>query len=192
MGNAADFNMGKTTLLQKRRLILSTIETLAFGSSNSSFTVSGSKTIRLAKTVQSSGRTFDATNATGGGSDVLINNAFQFSSGSDLNFIGSDDKDVNVHFTGGSGDDTLTTGKICEDGSDTLTGGLGMNTFNIVASDRAAEITDLGLGGPDALNVGNSAKGVTATIKDDYLAPTTTKNEKANADVVLNAESKLM
>ena len=193
VGDAADYNMWEDNTITKEAFnSISTIETLAFGSSNSSFTVSNTKTIRLASTVQSAGiRTIDATNADGGGSDVLIVNAFQFSSTSDLTFIGSDDKDVNVHFTGGSGDDTLTTGKTCEDASDTLTGGLGIDTFNIVASDKKAIITDLGLGGPDALNVSNSAKGVTATIKDDYLAPSTTKNEKATADVILNVESRV-
>ena len=59
--------------------------------------------------------TIDASQSTGSSDDVLEVNAFQFSSRTDLIFIGSDDKDVNVKFTGGSGDDTLTTGKITED-----------------------------------------------------------------------------
>ena len=193
VGNAADFNMWEDNTIAKESFnSISTVETLAFGSSNTSYTISGSKTIKLASKVQSAGiRTIDASNASGAGSDDLIVNAFQFSSSSDLNFIGPEDKDVNVHFTGGSGDDTLTTGKISEDDKDTLTGGLGVDTFNIVATDRAAEVTDLGLGGPDALIVSSSAKGVTATVKDDYIAPSTTKNEKASADVILNAESRV-
>ena len=140
VGDAADYNMWEdNTSIKEAFNSISTVETLAFGSSNASYTVSGTKTIKLAKTVQSTGiRTIDASNATGGGSDALIINAFQFSSASQMNFIGSDDKDVNVHFTGGSGDDTLTTGKICEDEKDTLTGGLGIDTFNMVATDIEA------------------------------------------------------
>ena len=65
----------------------------------------------------------DASYASGLGDDVLEVEAFMFTSRTNLTFTGSDDKDVNVNFTGGSGNDTLTTGKICEDGSDTLTGG---------------------------------------------------------------------
>ena len=125
---------------------------------------------------------------TGFGDDVLEVNAFQFTSRTDLSFIGSDDKDVNVNFTGGSGNDTLTTGKITEDAGDTLTGGLGVDTFHIIASDEPAVVTDLGTGGSDILIVKSTAKGVIATVKDDYIASPTTNNEKALADVVLNAE----
>ena len=67
----------------------------------------------------------DARNASGTGDDVLVVNASTFTSRANLTFLGSDDKDVNVNFIGGSGDDTLTTGKITEDASDTLAGGLG-------------------------------------------------------------------
>ena len=148
------------------------------------------KIIRLSSKVQSAGIvTIDASQSTGFGDDVLEVNAFQFSSRTDLIFIGSDDKDVNVKFTGGSGDDTLTTGKITEDGSDTLTGGLGLDTFNIIASDEPAEITDLGTGGSDALVVTSSAKGVVATVKENYSSPSLTNNTKNFSDVVLNAES---
>ena len=44
-------------------------------------------------------------------SGKLVVDAFLFSSRTNLSFLGSDDKDVKVSFVGGSGDDTLTTGK---------------------------------------------------------------------------------
>ena len=133
--------------------------------------------------------TIDASKATGLGSDVLIVNASEFTSAAALTFIGSDDKDINVNFVGGLGNDTLTTGKITEDGGDTLTGGLGIDTFNIIASDQAAEVTDLGTGGSDVLVVTSLARGVVATVKEDYRATTSTSNSKSIADVVLNAAS---
>ena len=119
----------------------------------------------------------------------MIVNASEFTSAAALTFIGSDDKDINVNFVGGLGNDTLTTGKITEDGGDTLTGGLGIDTFNIIASDQAAEVTDLGTGGSDVLVVTSLARGVVATVKEDYRATTSTSNSKSIADVVLNAAS---
>ena len=80
VGNAADFNMWEDNTIAKESFnSISTVETLAFGSSNTSYTISGSKTIKLASKVQSAGiRTIDASNASGAGSDDLIVNAFQF------------------------------------------------------------------------------------------------------------------
>ena len=40
------------------------------------------------------------------GDDLLVVNVSTFTSRAKLTFLGSDDKDVNVHFIGGSGDDT--------------------------------------------------------------------------------------
>ena len=134
--------------------------------------------------------TIDASNVTGAGDDVLEVDAFLFSSSAGLTFIGSDDKDVNVNFTGGSGDDTFTTGKITEDAGDSFTGGLGEDIFNIIATDQPAVITDLGTGGQDTIIINNLAAGVTATVKADYIAPETTQNDNATlSNVVLNAES---
>ena len=49
-------------------------------------------------------------------------------------------------------------------------------------------ITDLGVGGPDALIVNSSAKGVTATVTVDYVADTRTSNTNTTLSaVVLNA-----
>ena len=176
------------TIAERAFHSISTVETLAFGTQDTAYTVSGTKTISLSNKVQVAGIiTIDASKVTGFGDDVLEVNAFQFTSRTDLSFIGSDDKDVNVNFTGGSGNDTLTTGKITEDAGDTLTGGLGIDTFNIIASDEPAVITDLGTGGSDTLIVESTAKGVIATVKEDYIAPPTTNNKKSMADVVLNA-----
>ena len=81
------------------------IETLAFGISDDLYQVSGTKTINLSGAVQQAGvSTIDASNTSGNG-DLVIN-AFQFSRSTNITFIGSADKDVNVHFAGGSGHDT--------------------------------------------------------------------------------------
>ncbi len=193
VGTAADFNMwAPNTVEEKAFDSISTLEALAFGTSNTSYTVSGTKEISLARTVQSAGiLTIDASYASGSGDDVLAVSAFQFSSSADLTFIGSDDKDVNVKFTGGSGDDTLTTGKITEDAGDTLIGGLGVDTFYIVATDEVASVTDLGTGGNDALVVTEKGKGVVATVTADYSATQFTKNDKSSTAVVLNAEDRV-
>ena len=150
VGSPADFNMWETnTVAEGAFNSIEGVETLAFGSTRSSYTVSGTKTINLSSGAQAAGITkIDASNVTGFGDDVLIINAFQFSSRTNLTLVGSDDKDVNVHFTGGSGNDTLTTGKINEDDSDTLEGGLGEDTFNIIATDNVTLIPDLGTGVP--------------------------------------------
>ena len=150
VGSPADFNMWETnTVAEGAFNSIEGVETLAFGSTRSSYTVSGTKTINLSSAAQSAGITkIDASNVTGFGDDVLVINAFQFSSRTNLTFIGSNDKDVNVHFTGGSGNDTLTTGKINQDDSDTLQGGLGEDTFNIIATDNITLIPDLGTGVP--------------------------------------------
>ena len=130
---------------------ISGFEILAFGTLSTSYTIAGTKTIRLSGKVRSAGiTTIDASNTSGAGNDVLELDASQFSSRTNLTFIGSNDKDVNVKFTGGSGHDTLPTGTINEDAGDTLTGGLGEDTFNI-KTNKAAVITDLGVGGPDLL-----------------------------------------
>ena len=88
-----------------------------------------------------------------------------------------------MHFIGGYGNDTLTTGKIAKNDADTLSGGQGKDLFNIVATTTAAEITDLGLG-DDALIVSESAKGVVAKVINDYQATNMTRNDKATADVI--------
>ena len=157
VGSAADFNMFEPNTTEEKAFdSISTFEILAFGTSSTSYTISGTKTLSLSNKVQSAGiESIDASKASGLGDDVLVVNAFQFSSSTNLTFIGSDDKDVNVNFTGGSGNDTLTTGQITEDDSDTLAGGLGVDTFNIVATNRIALVTDLGKGGNDTLIVNN-------------------------------------
>ena len=179
------------TVAEKAFDSISGVETLAFGTQNTSYTVAGTKTIQLSSAVQNAGvLTIDASNVTGAGDDVLEVDAFLFSSSAGLTFIGSDDKDVNVNFTGGSGDDTFTTGKITEDAGDSFTGGLGEDIFNIIATDQPAVITDLGTGGQDTIIINNLAAGVTATVKADYIAPETTQNDNATlSNVVLNAES---
>ena len=191
VGTSADFNMLENNDIAARAFnSISTIETLAFGTPATSYTIAGTKTISLSSKVQLTGiKTIDASYASGLNDDVLVVNASQFTSAADLSFVGSDDKDVNIDFIGGSGNDTLTTGKINEDAGDTLTGGYGEDTFNIIASDNTAVITDLGTGGSDTLLVSDSAKGVVATVKEDYRAPATTSNRKSFADVVLNARN---
>ena len=191
VGTSSDFNMWETnTMAEKAFDSVTSFETLSFGTVNTSYTIAGTKTIKLSNKVQSAGiSTIDVSEARGGGNDVLEVNAFMFTSSTNLTFIGSNDKDVNVNFTGGSGDDTLTTGKITEDDSDTLTGGPGIDTFNIVATEEAAIVTDLGQGGADTLFVDTQAKGVVATVIDDYIAPSASANNKSLADVVLNADS---
>ena len=192
VGSPADFNMWEpNTVAEKAFDSISGVETLAFGTQNTSYTVAGTKTIQLSSAVQNAGvLTIDASNVTGAGDDVLEVDAFLFSSSAGLTFIGSDDKDVNVNFTGGSGDDTFTTGKITEDAGDSFTGGLGEDIFNIIATDQPAVITDLGTGGQDTIIINNLAAGVTATVKADYIAPETTQNDNATlSNVVLNAES---
>ena len=183
--------MEPSSLESKSFNSITLFDTLSFGTAISSYTIAGTKTIELSNKVQTAGiNRIDASHASGSGDDVLEVSAFQFSSSRNLTFIGSNDKDVNVNFTGGSGDDTLTTGTINEDASDTLTGGPGEDTFNIIATDEPALITDLGVGGKDIFIISNSAKGVTATVKEDYIAPTETSNNKfAVADVVLVAEN---
>ena len=191
VGNAIDFNMWETnTQVTKAFDSISNVETLAFGSSANDYTINGTKEINLSSRVQLSGiTTIDARKVKGSGNEVLAINAFQFTSRANLTFFGSEDKDVNVKFTGGSGDDTITTGKITDDGSDTLTGGFGEDTFNIIATNEKALITDLGTGGDDTLIVNQESAGVTATVKEDYTAPSSTKNLKSLADVVLDADS---
>ena len=191
VGNSTDHNMWDSgTPSEKSFDSISTVETLAFGTPNTVYTIAGTKTIYLSSKVQSAGiLTIDASNASGLANDVLVVNASRFSSSSNLTFIGSDDKDVNVNFTGGSGNDTITTGKTTEDGGDTLTGSFGEDTFNIVATSVDAEITDLGKGGSDTLIVSNIAKGVNAAVTVNYKASESTANYKSIADVVLNAEN---
>ena len=63
--------------------------------------------------------------------------------------------------------------------------GPGIDTFNIVATEEAAIVTDLGQGGADTLFVDTQAKGVVATVIDDYIAPSASANNKSLADVVL-------
>ena len=150
------------------------------------------KEINLNSKVQTAGiSTIDASYAKGGGDDVLKVSAFQFTSSANLNLIGSNDKDVTVHFTGGTGNDTLTTGKITEDAGDTLTGGLGEDTFNIVATQQIASITDFGLGGTVVLIISGLANGVSATVTEDYVADDNTANNNSTAAAVLNAEDRI-
>ena len=94
VGNADDFDMWVPNTIPSRAFdAISNVEVLAFGSSETSYTISGTKTINLGSKVQSAGiLTIDATNASGGNDDALVVNAFQFSSRTNLTFIGSDDK----------------------------------------------------------------------------------------------------
>lgn len=193
VGTSANFNMWETNSAAENSFnSITSFETLAFGTTYSNYTVAGTKEINLNSRAQTAGiSTIDASYARGGGDDVLKVNAFQFTSSANLNFIGSDDKDVNVHFTGGTGNDTLTTGKITEDAGDTLTGGLGKDTFNIVSTQEIASITDFGLGGADVLIVSGLANGVSATVTEDYTADDNTANNKSTAAVVLNAADRI-
>ena len=64
------------------------METLAFGTESSSYDISGKKTIRLGKNVQSAGiSTIDASKTSGGGKDVLVVNASLFSASTELVFM---------------------------------------------------------------------------------------------------------
>ena len=189
VGSSQDFNMWETnTIVEKSFDTISSIETIAFGGSDDNYRVSGTKSISLSSKVQSAGvSTIDVTKATGAG--TLVINTFQFSSRTNLTLVGSEDKDVNVHFTGGSGHDTLTTGKTAEDRSDTLEGGLGVDTFNVIATDNITLIQDLGSGGNDALTIAATAAGMTATVTHNYTAPARTSNNKSTTNVILNANS---
>ena len=191
VGNATDFSMYiPNTVEEKAFDSISGIESLAFGTTNSSYTISATKTIELAKAVQRAGISkIDASKSSGFGDDVLEVDAFQFTSKTNLTFIGSDDNDVNVKFTGGSGNDVFSTGSINEDAGDTFTGGLGVDTFNIIATNNPAVITDLGIGGNDVFVIADTASGVTATVKADYTASVHTQNNKDSlSNVILNAE----
>ena len=189
VGTAADFDMTNPGSNSGKAFdSIYNIETIAFGTTDNLYQISGSKNITLSNKVQSSGvLTIDARHSSGSGK--LSVNANPFSSRSNLTFLGSDDKDVNAHFTGGSGNDTLTTGKIAEDDSDTLTGGLGEDTFNIIATNNNTIITDLGEGGSDTLTIANNAAGVIATVTNDYTTSTSTANNKSTASAVLNANN---
>ena len=189
VGSSANFDMWiPDTDAERAFESISGFETLSFGTPNNNYRVSGTKTVRLANNVQKAGiQTIDATNASASGK--LVVDAFLFSSRTNLSFLGSDDKDVKVSFVGGSGDDTLTTGKYTAGTGDTFTGGLGQDTFVVIASDSNTVITDLGEDGADILQIKSSARGVVATVKKDYIAPDETGNLKSTASVVLNAES---
>jgi Ca2+-binding RTX toxin-like protein len=191
VGTAADFDMtAANTVAEKSFNNISTVETLALGTKNSAYTVATLKTITLSAKAQTTGITkIDAKYAAGAGDDDLAVNASTFTSSSALTFIGSDDGDVNVVFTGGSGNDTLTTGKIGTAAGDSLTGGDGLDTFNVVSTTTDTEIEDLGKGGADVLVVTSAAKGVNADVTVDWVATSATKNNASLSDVVLTAAS---
>ena len=111
-----------------------------------------------------------------GTAGVLDINASTFTSSTNLTVIGADDKDVNIKITGGSGNDSITSGKIGEDAGDTLIGGDGVDSFTVVMTSSDVKITDLGNGGAESLIVTSAASGVDATVTADYVAPTTTSN----------------
>jgi Ca2+-binding RTX toxin-like protein len=148
------------------------------------------KTITLSSKAQTAGiRTIDAKFAAGGGDDDLAVNASKFTSSAPLTFVGSDDGDVNAVFTGGAGNDTLTTGKTGTSAGDSLTGGNGQDTFIVVSTGTDTEITDLGKGGADILDVRSAASGVNAAVTVDWVATSATTNTKSLSDVALNAAS---
>ena len=192
VGRPEDFDMWiPNTAAERSFNSISSMETLAFGTESSSYDISGEKTIRLGKNVQSAGiSTIDASKTSGGGKDVLVVNASLFSASTELVFMGSDDPQVSVDFIGGAGNDTLTTGSPTTGQlADTLTGGLGADTFNIIGTSISTVITDLGIGGEDVLIIPSTASGVTATVKEDYVANSLTINNNTNLDrIVLNAD----
>jgi Ca2+-binding RTX toxin-like protein len=187
VGDALNFDMtAANTAAEKSFDNISTVETLAFGTKNAAYLVATEETITLSSKAQTAGlRTFDAKLATGADDDVLNINASKFSSSANLTFIGADDEDVKGLFTGGAGNDTLTTGKASQDAGDSLTGGSGLDTFNVVASGVDTEIEDLGKGGQDVLVVTSAASGANADVTVDWVATSATSNSKALADVKL-------
>jgi Ca2+-binding RTX toxin-like protein len=187
VGDALNFNMtAANTAAEKSFDNISTVETLAFGTKNAAYLVATSETITLSAKAQTAGiRTFDASLATGGADDILNINASKFSSSANLTFIGADDEDVKGLFTGGAGNDTLTTGKASQAAGDSLTGGNGLDTFNVVASGTDTEIEDLGKGGQDVLVVTSAAEGANADVTVDWVATSATSNNKGLANVVL-------
>ena len=94
IGTANDFNMWEdNTTAQKAFDSIDTIEILSFGTSTDVYQIRGTKTINLARNVESAGiSTINASNVTSTRSGTLVINAFQFSSRTNLTFIGSDDK----------------------------------------------------------------------------------------------------
>ena len=59
-----------------------------------------------------------------------------------------------------------------------------------MATETTAMIADLGLGGADVLIISESAKGVNATVKADYVCDEKTSNTKSSlSDVILTADS---
>ena len=84
---------------------------------------------------------------------------------------------------------TVLTGKTAQDGSDTLTGGLGIDTFNVIATDNITTITDLGNGGSDILVIASTSAGASAIVTNNYTASESTANNKSTAGAVLNANN---
>jgi Ca2+-binding RTX toxin-like protein len=191
VGTAANFDMtAANSVASKSFDNISTVETLAFGTKNTSYTVATNATITLSSKAQTAGiRTIDAKLTAGADDDLLTVNASKFSSSANLTFIGSDDEDVKAVFTGGAGNDTFTTGKASETRGETLTGGNGVDTFNIKASGVDTEIEDLGKGGADVLVVTSAAAGVNADVTVDWVATSATSNTKSLADVAFTVTS---
>jgi Ca2+-binding RTX toxin-like protein len=99
--------------------------------------------------------------------------------------LGSDTEVTHVVFTGGKGNDTLTTGAK-SDVASSLTGGDGSDTFTIENTGAGvAKILDLS--GTDIFTVSSGSAGVAATVTADFVATSSTANNKALANAVLTA-----
>jgi Ca2+-binding RTX toxin-like protein len=190
-GTTANFDMtAANTATEKSFDNISTVETLAFGTKSSALTGAGTNTVTLSTKAQTAGiNKIDATFAAGGDAEILKVDASKFTSSTNLTFIGSDDKDVNVSFVGGAGNDTLTTGKDLEDAGDTLKGGAGLDTFNVVGGTTDTVIQDLGVGGQDVLVVTSAALGTDAAVTVDWVATSATSNNKGLANVKLTGSA---
>ena len=191
-GTGADFDMtSANSVAEKSFDAISSIETLAFGGDDAyTITNSQTETITLSTKAQTAGISkIDVTKAASGAAGALDINASAFTSSTNLTVIGSDNAQVNIKFTGGAGNDSITSGKTGTAAGDTLIGGDGVDTFTVVMASNDVKITDLGNGGAESLIVTSAAKGVDATVTADYVAPTTTSNSKSLADVKLTAAS---
>ena len=103
--------------------------------------------------------------------------------------IGADAASAAVNFTGGKGNDSLSSGA-ASTASSSLTGGDGNDTFTIDATGTTTKVLDLS--GNDVLILNSVAHSVTATVTADYVATAATKNNKSLATGIINANKVLM
>jgi hypothetical protein len=164
---------------------VSGFETISFGDSGTAYTLAADNAYTFSSKAQTTGiRTFDAKYAAG--DFKLTVNASKFSSAAGVSMLGSDTEVTHVVFTGGKGNDTLTTGSK-SDVASSLTGGDGSDTFTITASGSEAKILDLS--GTDIFTVSSGSGGVAATVTADFVATASTANNKALANAVLTANA---